>query len=101
MGMFRTACRDETLTRVTLWSSRFATHNAPAPEAIATGRAPTGTLAAIEPDGSRAMIEFAATAVCDEPPSRSRGMTTAAAIKAAAAETRAMRRELKRGRAIS
>ena len=62
IGIARTACRDDRSTRVTLWSSRFATHNAPAPDVIATGRAPTGTIAAIEPDGSRATIEFAATA---------------------------------------
>ncbi len=80
IGIVRTACRDDASTLVTLWSSRFATHNAPVPEAIATGRAPTETLAAIEPDESRATIEFAATAVaCDSPALRAARMPAAAA----------------------
>src|SRR5256885_2387534 len=83
IGTLRNARRDDTSTRVTLWSSKFPTHNAPAPEASATGRAPTGTVAAIEPDESRATTEFAATAVCEEPQSASKGMMTAAAMTAA------------------
>ena len=91
IAMVRRACRDETSTRVTLLSSRFATHNAPAPDAIATGRAPTGTVALIEPDGSRATIEFAATVVCLPPPSVAKKAATTAAASTtvtAAATTR-------------
>src|SRR3954469_3336393 len=40
IGTLRTAFCDATSTRVTLSSSRFATQSAPAPAAIAAGRAP-------------------------------------------------------------
>src|SRR5206468_909185 len=65
----RTALRDGTSTRVTLLSSRLATHSVPRPDVSATGRAPTGTVATTEPDGFRATTEFAATALCGDPPS--------------------------------
>jgi hypothetical protein len=69
-------------TRVTLRSSRFATHNAPPPDAIATGRAPTGTVAVIEPDESNATIEFATTDARRSPPLVARTVPVTAAITA-------------------
>ena len=100
IGTLRTAFCDAPSTRVTLSSSRFATHSAPAPDAIAAGRAPTGTVATIDPDGSRATIEFAATGVAgDSPPLRAATMPAiAVAVAARATATTASRfREATRG----
>jgi hypothetical protein len=62
IGMDARIRREDKSMRVTVWSSRFATHSEPAAATAATGRAPTARVAVTEPFGSRATTELAGTA---------------------------------------
>src|SRR5262249_25858026 len=96
-GMVRTARPDEASTRDTLRSSRFATHREPAPEATATGRAPTGTTDPIEPDELSPTIELGATDGCEPPRvARRTPATVAAATRTATAMPPTIRRPPRR-----
>jgi hypothetical protein len=65
----------------------------PGARVIATGRAPTGTVAAIDPDGFRATTEFGAGESPPELSLRTRAKTPATASNAIAATRATVRRE--------